>query len=167
MRHPTRMLGLAAVLITAGMSVQNAVADSIADIEKMITPAVNGEELRWLDGSWGVVDPTEPADAACGTHDGKAYISFDTTDIYRPEIDAQPEPANADGDRAIGWTRIQEDTNDVGFLNVTPRDWEDAYLKFRPLGEDSDHMEVRMWEFSSAETAWFETRTFYLEKCAG
>ena len=164
---PTPRFVAALVMVGLGALTLPAQAEDTSDLAKLFAPPVNSEELGWLEGAWGVVDPTEPTDAACGTHDGKAYISFDTSDAYRPDIDAQPEPANADGDRSVGWSVIQEDDNTPGFLNVTPRDWEDAYLKFRPLGEESDNMEIRMWEFSSADTAWFETRTFYLEKCDG
>lgn len=161
----TSRLLAALAAVSLGAFGAPAQAEDTSDIAKLFAPPVNAEKLGWLDGAWGVVDPEEPTDAACGTYDGKAYISFDTSDAYRPDIDAQPEPANADGDRSVGWAVIQEDDNTPGFLNVSPRDWEDAYLKFRPLGEDSAYMEVRMWEFSSADTAWFETRTFYLEKC--
>lgn len=142
-----------------------ATAESIDDLKALFAPEINMDELGWLNGIWGVVEPDSEAFATCESADGEAYISFDLTDPYRPIISAQAEPAYPDNERETGFSPIAEDDTDIGFLNVSPRGWEDAYLKFRPKGEDHSVMEVRMWEFSGDDTAWFETTQFYLEKC--
>jgi hypothetical protein len=164
MATPFKRLLIGAACITTATLCIVAVADTPdRELAALMPTAVDINDLDWLEGSWGMKTPEEPYDKSCGANDGRAYIHLDMSDD-RPVVTAPPEPTAPEGETVTAWTLITE--YEGGFASISPRNWENSYLRVKPAGDEKSYALVELAEFNKDELVWDTTRTFYLEKCA-
>jgi len=123
-----------------------------AEMLALLPKPVPGHELAWLSGSW------VKSDQACG---GPSYFhaSASREGLY---VMMAAEPAKAKSGTTVSG-RANVNPGEQGFTNVTPPEWDDAYLRMKPSSDGE--VEVTFVAFVREETRWNATDNFILKNC--
>lgn len=132
---------------------------SDAELAALVPDFVDAASMAWLEGEWGVVQNETFEGPGCQSGGFMTLI----VQGDRFAVTARPEPLKDQTNQVSGLVRVSRG-QDVGFFNLTPPDWDDAYFRLKPRSRDQ--LLAQLYMFNRDRSEWLQEYEFDFERCS-